>query len=148
MRSELGCTPWYIPSTNHSRVCNPWEGIEIMHRLRTNSKQKGGCKDCLPDCKEIKTSVTTSAAKIRYHRVMKRSFYCFPFRLCDTQNLNLSPLGNMSQLSSPAKWSPDVVGLYDEIPYYVRSIPSPIRQRQAGDLLTRIIEVHIGSYPY
>ena len=73
VKSELGCIPWYLPSTDHSRVCDPWEGIEFMHRLRTNSKQKGGCKDCLPDCKEVKTSVTTTAAKIRYHRVMKRS---------------------------------------------------------------------------
>ena len=53
----------------------------------------------------------------------------------------------MSQISYPAKWSPDVVGLYDDIPDYVRSIPSPIRQRQGEDLLTRLIEVHIGSYP-
>ena len=55
----------------------------------------------------------------------------------------------MSPVSSPAKWSPDVVGLYDDdIPDYVRSLPSPIRQRQAGDLLTKLTEVHSNSYPY
>ena len=64
-KSELGCIPWYLPKTDHSPVCNPWEGFEFMQRIKTISRV-GGCMDCMPDCEEIKTSVTTTAAKIRY----------------------------------------------------------------------------------
>ena len=74
MKSELGCSPWFLPSSDHSPVCDPHTGIEFMNGLRRSSRQKGDCMDCLPDCEEVKTSVTTTAAKIRYHPVVKRSF--------------------------------------------------------------------------
>ena len=65
------------------------------------------------------------------------------FRLCDSKNLNISPLCDLSLFRDPVKWASDVQTMYgtENIPGYVKSLSSPIRhnydteQRRKGEML-------------
>ena len=61
---QLGCTPWYLPCSENSTVCDPWTGRTFMEIMRKNA-DKHVCLGCLPDCEAEKTTMVTSAAKFR-----------------------------------------------------------------------------------
>ena len=73
----------------------------------------------------------------------------FLYRLCDSKNINNSPLCNLSAVSHTAKWGDDVKQLYGEedMPGYVQSLTSPLRynyhtqEQRSGELLQGLTEV-------
>ena len=77
-------------------------------------------------------------------------------RLCDSANLNLSPLCNLSRRSNPAKWGMDVKSLYptNNMPEYVTAIPQSLRDNydteegKRAELLQTLTKVRLGSHCY
>ena len=76
------------------------------------------------------------------------------FRLCDSKNLNVSPLCDLSLVRDPVKWASDVQTLYgnENIPGYVKSLPSPVRNnyytesRMDGEMLQNLTKLCV-LYP-
>ena len=74
-----------------------------------------------------------------------------PSRLCDSKNVNNSPLCNLSLVSDTTKWGDDVRVLYgeEELPGYVQSLTSPLRynydtqELRNGELLQGLTQVTV-----
>ena len=73
------------------------------------------------------------------------------YRLCDSKNINNSPLCNLSAVSDTTKWGDDVRQLYGEegIPEYVQKLSSPLRynyhtqEQRSEELLQGLTEVNV-----
>ena len=65
VESKLGCVPWYIPHTEASSICDPWQAMEFT-RLLEEVKMENCSKTCLPDCQAVIYSFTHSTAEFRY----------------------------------------------------------------------------------
>ena len=64
--SQLGCTPWFLPHSSNSTICDPWAEREFLkHFGKSHHSAKNGCGMCLPDCEDLDTTVVASSAKFR-----------------------------------------------------------------------------------
>ena len=115
--SQLGCTPWYLPSPPNSTMCNPWDAATFAHTLE-NTPQSS-CSHCLPDCQATTYTVTALAT---------------PIRACDSRNLNLNPFCNLDIKLESNPWIKDVTGLYQastpvsgQVPDYIEDIATATR---------------------
>ena len=61
----VGCVPWYIPRTETSSICDPWQAMQFT-RLLEEVKMENCSKTCLPDCQAVIYSFTHTTAQFRY----------------------------------------------------------------------------------
>lgn len=104
--SEVGCTPWYLPTTPNTTLCTPWQAATFTAALDTTTPSS--CPHCLPDCEATTYTTTSSSA---------------PLRRCDSRNMNLNPLCSLATTLEAAPWLEDVASQYtrtgEEVPDYI-----------------------------
>ena len=83
---NITCTPWYFPTADSTiTVCDPWEAVDYF-KLMINELPDNTCAHCYPDCSTTiyETAITT-----------------VPFRRCDSSNVGVSKLCDVSNLKLP-----------------------------------------------
>ena len=65
VEESLKCIPWYLPQGQNSTMCDPWRAREFSQKLGKIHSDRDLCRNCLPDCEMVETSVMLSTARFR-----------------------------------------------------------------------------------
>jgi hypothetical protein len=97
--NSKACIPWFFPTPGNLSVyvCDPWESVKFLRFMSLVPDNE--CSKCLPDCSTTVYEPYTTAV---------------PFRKCDSGNLGVSRLCNLSNkaLPQPSKFGYQVKAEY------------------------------------
>ncbi len=114
----IKCTPWYYPTADKPlQICNPWESQDFQFFKDTIPDET--CAHCLPDCSGAQYTTTV---------------YSSPFRRCDSKNLGVSFLCDITDptLPEPRIWGKQVLLEYldeDENATDVTDLPEYVQNQ-------------------
>ena len=104
-----------------------------MDEMRNNPTK---CHHCLSDCDHVTylPTITSSEFRCFIQNCVSTVLTCSFRSSCDSRNLNLSPLCNLSS-TTLAKWQPGVLETYGNLKTdYVSNISGPLRNKYLGSM--------------